>query len=460
MLGRMQNSAPPPLIEKPIPGSNAPEFGVSELSNLLKRKVEETFGFVRVRGEISECKRADSGHVYLTLKEGIACLAAVCWKGQAGRLGLKPAAGMDVVCTGRLTTYEGQSKYQLVVERMALAGVGALLKMLEERKKKLAAEGLFDASRKRPLPFLPRVIGVVTSPTGAVIRDILHRLDERFPRSVLIWPVAVQGENAAAQIAAAVRGFNALPAEGDIARPDLLIVARGGGSVEDLMAFNDESVVRAVAESRIPVISAVGHETDVTLIDYAADLRAPTPTAAAEKAVPVRAELLAQLGDVNARLFQSLVRLARQSREKLSMLTRALGDPARAIEPLVQRLDERSERLSLCWRNFFDKKASRIAEAAGRLRHPRDLMAMAVQRLAAASQKIDFSWKSFFTRKAHSLEKTGTILEHLSPRAVLGRGYALVQDSKGHVVVSAKQSRKGEKLSIEFRDGKTAATVD
>ena len=268
------------LFDPPRAGANTPEFSVSELSNLVKKTVEDTFGLVRVRGEISDCKLHSSGHMYLTLKEGSAILASVCWKGQVGRLGIRPEVGMEVVCTGRLTTFPGQSKYQLVIDSMALAGMGALLKMLEERKKKLAAEGLFDASRKRPLPYLPRVIGVVTSPTGAVIRDILHRLAERFPRRVLVWPVAVQGEIAAAQITAAIRGFNALQGE---LRPDVLIVARGGGSVEDLMPFNEENVVRAVAESTIPVISAVGHETDTTLIDFVSDLRTPTPTAAAEK---------------------------------------------------------------------------------------------------------------------------------------------------------------------------------
>ena len=267
------------LFDAPQPGNNMPEFTVSEISKLVKKTVEDSFGAVRVRGEISECKFHANGHVYLTLKDENAVIAAVCWKGQVGRLGIRPQLGMEVVCQGRITTYIGQSKYQLVIDSMALAGIGALLKLLEERKRQLAAEGLFDPARKQLLPFLPDVIGVVTSPTGAVIRDILHRLADRFPRHVLVWPVAVQGDGAAAQIANAIRGFNALSRGGNVPRPDLIIVARGGGSVEDLMAFNEEIVVRAAAESNIPLISAVGHETDTTLIDFAADVRAPTPTA-------------------------------------------------------------------------------------------------------------------------------------------------------------------------------------
>lgn len=448
------------LFDAPREGSNAPEFSVNELSQLLKKTVEDTFGFVRVRGEISDCKLHSSGHLYLTLKEGTSVLAAVCWRGQVGRLGLKPAVGMEVVCSGRLTTYSGQSKYQMVVEGMALAGIGALLKMLEERKKKLAAEGLFDASRKRALPYLPRVIGVVTSPTGAVIRDILHRLDERFPRPVLVWPVAVQGEGAAEQIASAIRGFNALPVEGDIKRPDLLIVARGGGSVEDLMPFNEESVVRATAESRIPIISAVGHETDTTLIDFASDLRAPTPTAAAEKAVPVRDDLLVQILDDGSRLMQAVMRLVQDKRERVQLLARALGDPARAIEPLIQRLDERTERLFLAWRGFFERSASRVNQAGARLRHPRDILNLAVQRLSSADQKIGFAWRQILTRKRNQIENQSAALDHLSPRAVLGRGYALVQDAQGHVIASRKDIKAGDALAIEFHDGKANAVAE
>ncbi|MDD3029464.1 MAG: exodeoxyribonuclease VII large subunit [Alphaproteobacteria bacterium] len=445
------------LLDQPQPGNNAPEFSVSELSALVKKTIEGAFGRVRVRGEISECKRHSSGHLYFTLKEGTSILAGVCWRGQVGHLALQPAVGMEVVCTGRLTTYGGQSKYQLVLEGIALAGLGALLKMLEERKKKLAAEGLFDPARKRPLPYLPRTIGVVTSPTGAVIRDIVHRLSERFPRPVLLWPVAVQGEGAAEQIAQAIRGFNALPDED---RPDLLIVARGGGSVEDLMPFNEECVVRATAESRIPIISAVGHETDTTLIDYASDLRAPTPTAAAEKAVPVRADLAAQVMDDGARLVQSVTRLLQSSRERLRLVEQAIGDPRRALEPLEQRLDERSERLDLSWRRLIEQRRFRLDEAAGRLRHPRDLLVLAAQRLTNIVQKGSFAFHALLTQKTHRFESIGAGLEHLSPRAVLGRGYTLVQDATGALVTSSRTIEGGDHLSLEFHDGTRSVTAD
>ena len=415
---------------------------------------------MRVRGEISECKFHSNGHVYMTLKDEGAVLAAVCWRGQVGKLGLRPEIGMEVVCTGRLTTYAGQSKYQMVVDGMALAGMGALLKLLEERKKKLAAEGLFDASRKQELPFLPDVIGVVTSPTGAVIRDILHRLDDRFPRRVLVWPVAVQGVGAAEQIAAAIDGFNALPEGGDVPRPDVLIVARGGGSVEDLMPFNEEIVVRAAAASHIALISAVGHETDTTLIDFAADVRAPTPTAAAEMAVPVRDDLLAQAMDYGERIWQAMRRMVADRRERLTLTERALGDPARVIEPLLQRLDEKSERLMLAWQSGFERRRSRVMEAAGKLRHPRDVLALAAQRLAHLDQRRRSAYGERVLRWEKRLENLTAELKHLSPKAVLGRGYALVQDSAGRVVTSRKNLRKGDHIKIEFHDGAKGAVVE
>lgn len=503
-------SAPPPSSGLPLfesaparPGSNLPEYSVGELSKRLKKTVEETFGLVRVRGEISECKLHSSGHIYLTLKDSDAILASVCWRGQASKLGLKPEIGMEVICTGRLTTYMGQSKYQLVIESMALAGVGALLKMLEERKKKLAAEGLFDASRKRAIPWLPDVIGVVTSPTGAVIRDILHRLSDRFPRHVLVWPVAVQGEGAAQQIAAAIKGFNALPPKGGTwPRPDILIVARGGGSVEDLMPFNEEIVVRAAAASRIPLISAVGHETDTTLIDFASDRRAPTPTAAAEMAVPVRDNLLAQTLDDGLRIEQAIRHAMATRRERMELLSRALGDPARLLEPLMQRLDERSDRLALACRSLFDRHRGRIAELSGKIRHPRDIlklatqrldeqsgrlalacrallerqrgklsetsgklrhprdaMALAAQRLNLLDQRMQSAWRETALRRQNRLETLGSVLRHLSPRAVLGRGYALVQSADRHVITSRAQASTGAQVRIEFHDGAISAQV-
>ena len=450
----------PKLIDSPRVGGNAPEFTVSDLSRQLKRMVEDSFGHVRVRGEIGECKLHSSGHLYLSLKDEGAVLAAVCWKGQVSRLGLKPATGMDVVCTGKLTTFAGQSKYQLVVESMALAGVGALLKMLEERRVKLAAEGLFDVERKRALPFLPRVIGVVTSPTGAVIRDILHRLEDRFPRHVLVWPVPVQGEGAAAKIAAAVRGFNALEEGGAVPRPDVLIVARGGGSLEDLMPFNEEEVVRAVAESKIPVISAVGHETDTTLVDYAADLRAPTPTAAAEKAVPVREALWDFVDELEGRLESAMRRAIRDRKERLVLLERALGDPMRALAPLMQRLDTATERFVVARESYFRRLQSRVAEAAGKLRHPRDIVRLAAQRLDNLTHKMKSSGRERVMQTEKKLEKLGVMLEALSPRAVLGRGYGLIYDETGHVIPRAADMKAGQAIRIELADGSRAAKVE
>src|SRR5438874_9950531 len=315
------------------PGANLPEYTVSELSLALKRSVEENFSHVRVRGEISGFKRHGSGHCYLVLKDSDAALDAVCWRQTAIRLPIKPEDGMEVVCTGRLTTYPGRSKYQLVIDSIALAGIGALLKILEDRRQRLSAEGLFAAERKKNLPFLPEILGIVTSPSGAVILDILHRLADRFPRRVLIWPVAVQGEGAAAQIAAAIAGFNRLGPGGPVPRPDLIIVARGGGSLEDLMAFNEEIVVRAAAASAIPLISAVGHETDTTLIDHASDLRAPTPTAAAELAVPVRAELLTQLSELRHRAQECLARRVERSRERLELTACRWPQPQTIFAP-------------------------------------------------------------------------------------------------------------------------------
>src|SRR5487761_1086933 len=314
-----------PIAAAAAPRANLPEYTVSEIAALLKRTIEQNFAYVRIRGELSGFKRHSSGHCYFALKDADAVLDGVCWR--TTRLALKPEDGMEGGCTGRPTTHPGRSRYQLVVESMELAGIGALLKLLEDRKKRLAAEGLFDEARKKKLPFLPAVIGIVTSPTGAVIRDILHRLDDRFPRRVLLWPVAVQGEGAAAQIAAAIAGFNRLAPGGAVPRPDVLIVARGGGSLEDLMPFNEEIVVRAAASSVIPLISAVGHETDTTLIDHAADRRAPTPTAAAELAVPVRLDLIATVESLNGRHSAALARLLAERRLALVGLARGLPDP-------------------------------------------------------------------------------------------------------------------------------------
>ena len=327
------------LFEDAQPGQNAPEFTVSEISGAVKRVLEGEFGRVRVRGEVGRVMRHGSGHVYFDLKDEKATLGAVAFRMSAQRLKVQPQEGMEVIATGRMTTFQPASKYQLIVDEIAPAGVGALMAMLEARKRQLAAEGLFDAGRKRPLPYLPEVIGVVTSPSGAVIRDILHRLRERFPRRVLLWPVTVQGERCAPEVAAAIRGFNAIAPGGPVPRPDLLIVARGGGSLEDLWGFNDEAVVRAAAASAIPLISAVGHETDTTLIDLAADRRAPTPTAAAEMAVPVRLELLAGVAGLEGRRRAALARALGQRQQRLRDLARGLPRPEALISERAQRLD-------------------------------------------------------------------------------------------------------------------------
>ncbi|MEM8754478.1 MAG: exodeoxyribonuclease VII large subunit, partial [Pseudomonadota bacterium] len=335
------------LIEddEPAAGGNAPEFSVSELSGAVKRVVEGAFGHVRVRGEVGRVSRPRSGHVYLDLKDDRAVLASVCWKGVAARLEVQPEEGMEVVATGRLTTFAGQSRYQLVIESLAPAGVGALMAMLEKRKAALAVEGLFATERKRPIPFLPRRVGVVTSPSGAVIRDILHRLAERFPMEVLVWPVAVQGKACAPEVAAAIRGFDALPAAGPLTKPDVLIVARGGGSVEDLWGFNEEVVARAAADCSIPLISAVGHETDTTLIDFVADRRAPTPTAAAEMAAPVRGELIASVAAFEERAARALTRGMEERRRRLRDLARALPRAEELLAERRQRLDALADRL-------------------------------------------------------------------------------------------------------------------
>jgi exodeoxyribonuclease VII large subunit len=439
---------------------NQPEYSVSELSQALKRAIEGGFGHVRVRGEISGWKRHGSGHCYFALKDADAVIDAVCWRMTAQRLALKPEDGMEVVCAGRLTTYPGRSKYQLVVDSVELAGKGALLKMLEERRLLLAAEGLFAAERKQKLPFLPAVIGIVTSPTGAVIRDILHRLADRFPRHVLLWPVAVQGDGAASQIAAAIDGFNRLAPGGPVARPDLLIVARGGGSLEDLMAFNEEVVVRAAAQSAIPLISAVGHETDTTLIDYASDLRAPTPTAAAEMAVPVRLDLVAELGGKSARLAAGVARLFAEQRLRLAGLGRGLPDPQDLLGAAAQRLDDRSERLRLAIGSRFAAARTRLDLAAAGLR-PAALAAEVSRgrtRLDDTERRLAAAMTRFVDRMRLAADNFAGRLATHSERheSLLARGYVVVRElgAAERVVTDAQNVRPNAALELEFYDGK------
>ena len=484
---------------------NVPEYSVSEIAGAVRRTLEGRFERVRVRGEISGLRRPASGHVYFTLKDEGAVLAAVCWRGVANALRYPPEDGLEVVCTGRITAYAGRSQYQIVVDSIEPAGEGALLKLLEARRKALAAEGLFDSARKRPLPYLPEVIGVVTSPTGAVIRDILQRLADRFPRRVLVWPVRVQGEGAAEAVAVAIAGFNRLAPGGPVPRPEVIIVARGGGSLEDLWAFNEEVVVRAAAASAIPLISAVGHETDTTLIDLAADRRAPTPTAAAEIAVPVRAELAARVLDLARRLVTGAARDLERRRAELRGLARALGDPRRAIEPVAQRLDGAGERLDRAVAGVLDGRRHRVAVLAQRLRTPREVIAEKGSRLrlvwasasaataaalgarrgalgAAAAGLRPTALGADLARRRRGLDDLGARLARAAERAladgrarlatqarllegtgyqqVLARGFVLVRDDAGRAVTSAARARPGMGVALTFHDGDRHATID
>jgi exodeoxyribonuclease VII large subunit len=441
-------------------GDNRPVLSVGELAQALKRHVENAFGAVRVRGEITGFKRAASGHLYFSLKDAEACLDSVCWRLSANRLGIAPQDGLDVVATGRLTTYPDRSKYQLIVDSLELAGEGALLRLLEERRRRLAGEGLFDAARKKPIPFLPNVVGVVTSPTGAVIRDILHRLADRFPRRVLLWPVLVQGPEAAGQIAAAVAGFNRLEAGGPVPRPDVLIVARGGGSLEDLWAFNEEAVVRAVAASAIPVIGAVGHETDTTLVDFAADLRAPTPTAAAEMAVPVRSELATRLLRLKARFAVGVNRSLEERRARLLAATRGLPKPQGLLGVARQRLDDWSERLRQGLFVGLDRRQRRARHAAARLASPAPRIAHERSRLAGESRALDAAMRVYLRELNNRLRHAADLLASFSYERVLERGFALVQDRLGHVVTSSQALRPRQQVSLRFADGKAGATID
>jgi exodeoxyribonuclease VII large subunit len=451
---------------------NQPVYTVSEVSSSIKRVVEERFGVIRIRGEISGWKQASSGHVYFRLKDDNAVIDSICWRGTAGKLSFKPEDGLEVVCTGKITTYPGKSSYQIVVDTMEPAGIGALMALLEKRRKMLEEEGLFDPKRKKPLPFLPRTVGVITSPTGAVIRDILHRIEARFPVHVIVWPVAVQGEGAAEQVAAAIEGFNKLPPEfsaensigqgsglarpsGLALRPDVLIVARGGGSIEDLWAFNEEIVVRAAAASTIPLISAVGHETDTTLIDYASDRRAPTPSAAAEMAVPVREELWLACKQLDARLSTAVLKFLSQRQDILDGFSRGLPKPAQLLQTASQRLDDWSERLLASLPASLARKEQQLALLAAHLR-PQVLLVditkmqehldELLHRLAGAGQRM-------VRAKEDQLRALVSLLESVNYQKVLERGFAMVKDAKGHVVTSAKEARKNDTLSVTFKDG-------
>lgn len=427
------------LLAEERPGDNAQPMSVSELSSALKRTVEDRFGHVRVRGEISGFKRAASGHIYFSLKDENARLDAVMWKGGAARLPFAPEDGLEVVATGKLTTYAGRSNYQIVVESLEVAGEGAMMLLFEKLKARLAAEGLFAPEKKKRLPPLPRTIGVVTSPTGAVIRDILHRLDDRFPSHVIVWPVLVQGDGAAAQIAKAVNGFSAMPVGGPVTRPDLVIVARGGGSIEDLWAFNEEIVVRAVADCDIPIISAVGHETDTTLCDYAADFRAPTPTAAAEVAVPVRSELIQRVGQAALRMTGAVRRHVDRAAERLEAQRRLMPKLTDLSAPHQQRTDELAERLRQSLRTRVGKAELSFSGPAQML-HPRLL----IRRVEQGQQRLDS-----LARLAGSLH----------PEAPLKRGFARVTDASGKTILSSDAAIKAGEVGLRFADGEVGASV-
>ena len=468
------------LLDDPVEGVNSPEFSVTELSGAIKRVIEGEFSHVRIKGEVGRVSRPRSGHIYLDLKDDKSVINGVIWKGVAGRLQTQPEEGMEVVATGRVTTFGGQSKYQIVIEDIKPAGMGALMALLEKRKTMLSAEGLFEESRKRALPYLPDVIGVVTSPSGAVIRDILHRLRDRFPRKVLIWPVAVQGAKCAPEVVRAIEGFNALQIGGAMPRPDLLIVARGGGSVEDLWGFNEESVARAAAASNIPLISAVGHETDTTLIDFVSDKRAPTPTAAAELAVPVRIELMAWLDRQSARMTTSLSGGLQRRSQRLLDLSRALPRLETLLDGPRQRLDTTGARLGPALMSGVQRRKVRLSEAAGGLRpvamqrmignERRRLDALSArmgpalarcvsidqrrQTVAAMAQRVADAGQQRVNAARNKIESMDRLRLTLGYEATLSRGYAVVR-SDGDVVTTKRAADKAQELEIQFADGRS-----
>lgn len=463
----------------PSASNNVPEFTVSEISGAIRRTLEGTFSRVRVRGEITELKRYPSGHVYFSLKDERGKISGVVWRGSVSRLGLAPENGVEIIATGKISAYGERSSYQLVVERMEYAGEGALLARIERLRIKLAEEGLFDTARKKAIPLLPRVIGVVTSPQGAVLHDICTTLQRRFPRPVIVWPVPVQGEGAAARIAAAIDGFSQLDGQGAVPRPDVLIVARGGGSLEDLMAFNDEAVVRAAAACTIPLISAVGHETDTTLIDFASDKRAPTPTAAAEMAVPVRTELLADIEHRNARALGALSRQLQTARLRLDRASSAMPDLPSLLQTARMQLDDRGRRLDVALPALVQRRKADLVAIERHMPAVETLLAGRRTRLAVLANMLQASMAHTFQKQDARLgrlrispaplqalvrERRTALagiagqLEAVSPRAVLARGYALVT-AEGRPVTSAEQLRDGERVELTFGDGARPAVI-
>jgi len=443
------------------PQGNVAEFSVSELSFAIKRAIEDGFSYVRVRGELGRIARPASGHVYLDLKDEKSVLSGIIWRGQAAKLKVQPEQGMEVVASGRLTTYPGQSRYQIIIDSLEPAGAGALLAQLEKLKKKLGLEGLFDEERKKPIPFLPQVVGIVTSPSGAVIRDMLHGFEERFPVHVIVWPVRVQGETCGAEVAAAIRGFNAIGQGGDLPRPDVLIVGRGGGSLEDLWGFNEEQVARAVAESSIPLISAVGHETDWTVIDLVADARAPTPTKAAEWAVPVHGDLLERLGENGYRLGMAQRRSLDQRRIGLKAASRGLPKLSDLLALPRQRFDAVSGRLPRALLAGTRAHATRLTRASARLR-PGMLAQQTRQVRESLTRNGELSMRALqlmVETRRRLLDGRAQLLSSLGHHSVLARGFVLVRDGVGHMVRTAMSLSEGDALEMEFADGRVAATA-
>ena len=449
-----------------IGDQDAQILSVSEISTILKRTVETTFGRVQVRGEISGFKRAQSGHLYFALKDEKAVIDGVCWRGTASRLCINPEDGLEVVVTGRLTTYPMRSRYQVIIDNIEIAGAGALLKLLEDRRHKLASEGLFDLDKKNPTPFLPEIIGVITSETGAVFQDILHRLNDRFPRRVMLWPVTVQGDSAADEIVNAIEGFNRFETKKygsgyqKLLRPDVLIVARGGGRLEDLMAFNEEKVVRAVAASYIPLISAVGHETDTTLIDFAADKRAPTPTAAAEMVVPVRADLTVQVEDNGARLLNAISRFLKSKHRDIEALARALPDLKRLVESFDQRLDDWTERLTNSVRVYLNILNAKLIQVAAQIPNPKQQIEHAKHQFNREVRALKLTGQSIIFKRQNDLQQNIALLESYSYQRILERGFALVTGKNKKPIDSINKLSEGMPVSMQFQDGKANATID
>ena len=440
--------------------TNNPVYSVSEFSHVIKKLVETNFSYIRIRGEISRPSFPGSGHVYFTLKDTDGTIAAIIWKYTLPKLSIKPEEGMEVICTGKVTTFAGQSKYQIIVDSMEVAGEGALLKMLEERRKKFLKEGLFNQEFKKPIPYLPKIIGVITSPSGAVIRDILHRLSDRFPSHVYLWPVAVQGEGSAKQISNAIDKFNQFTDETTIKKPDLLIVARGGGSLEDLWSFNEEIVVRSVFKSSIPVISAVGHETDTTLIDFVSDLRAPTPSAAAEKAVPVRNELIARIDELNFRFKTSFNNKLNNNKDRLNSLIKLLGKPDQIFDNKTQKLDFIYRDFENLYKNIFVEKKNKITQQVQRLMPPKVLISNLVSKQQLLETKFQNYLQNIINRKEVKLNSLDKLLEASSFNRVLDRGFSLVMNNKGKPIKLSSEAPKNANVKIKFSDKIRTAQLD